>query len=49
MNKIIYRNLVLESKDLISGNCVLNHAATGENLIADTRLPDLDRHRQGAS
>lgn len=36
MNKIIYRNLVLESKDLISGNCVLNHAATGENLIADT-------------
>lgn len=36
MNKILYRNLVIESKDLISGNCVLNHAATGENLIADT-------------
>ena len=36
MNKILYRNLVLENKDLISGNCVINHAATGESLVADT-------------
>lgn len=36
MNKIIYRNFTLQGKDLISGNCVLNHAATGESLVADT-------------
>lgn len=36
MNKILYRNLVLENKDLISGNCVINHAATGESLVTDT-------------
>jgi hypothetical protein len=36
MNKILYRNLVLENKDLVSGNCVLNHAMSGESLVVDT-------------
>lgn len=36
MNKIVYRNLTLEAKDLISGNCITNHAMTGESLVADT-------------
>lgn len=36
MNKILYRNLVLENKDLISGNCVIHHAMTGESLVSDT-------------
>ena len=35
-NEIIYRKNLITNADLVSGNCLLSHAMTGETLAADT-------------
>ena len=35
-NEIIYRKNRITNADLVSGNCLLSHAMTGDTLAADT-------------
>ncbi len=36
MNEIIYRKNSITDKDIVTGNCFLSHAMTGETLASDT-------------
>ena len=36
MNEIIYRKNSITNADIVTGNCLLSHAMTGDTLAADT-------------